>query len=38
MLAFGSLRKPFYDCGTNTKIKNYTEDTDFIEIDFADKN
>ena len=38
MLAFNSLRKPFYNCGINTKIKNYTEDTDFIEIDLADKN
>ena len=38
MLAFYSLIKPFYKCGANTKIKNYTEDIDFIEIDLADKN
>ena len=41
MLAFYSLIKPFYKCGANTKIKNYTEDidfNDFIEIDLADKN
>ena len=38
MAVFSALVVPFYMCGIDTKLKNYTEESDFIEIDLADNN
>ena len=37
MGAVSSIVAPFYNCGKETKLKNYTEEKDFYEIDLADK-